>query len=47
MLKIMMMTSKIEGYKVAGYANTVEEILNKIDWLKEYYSPIDVHYTTI
>ena len=45
MFTIKMMTSRVEGYKVAGYADTVEQAREKVNGLKVYYNPIDVYYT--
>ena len=44
MFVIKMMTSKVEGFKVAGYVDTPEQANKKIDDLKRYYNPIDIYY---
>ena len=40
-----MMTNKVEGFKVAGYADTPEQANKKINDLKAYYNPIDIYYS--
>ena len=44
MFKIMMMTNRVEGYKIVGYTNAVEEAKEKVNALRIYHSPIDVYY---
>lgn len=44
MFKVMMMMNRAEGYKVAVYANTLEEAKEKVSALKLYYNPLDIYY---
>lgn len=47
MLVIKMMTNKNEGYKVAGYANTVEDAKILIERKRNEYNAIDIYFEII
>ena len=44
MLVIKMMTNKNEGYKIAGYANTIEDAKKVIKTKCNLYNPIDIYF---
>lgn len=47
MLRIKMMTNKAEGFKVAGYCETVAEANERIEWLNWYYNPIEIYFEVV